>query len=305
MSASVSLLTGCSAACLVWGLRSIWKGGQSYSLQARLASSAGLAKPAGQWHRRRRIAAFTRSLEAAEEAGLTITAAQLLAVAALAAAGLFGTAWLVFGDAGFAAMVALGGLLAPQWYVVRQKAARQRLLDEQLERTLGQMALVLRAGSTTRQALEHVVQAAPEPLCSEWMLLLRHISLGNSFNEALDTLAQRIPTPAVRFAVSAISLQSETGGSLAGLLDQVCEGLRQRRHQEEAALALTAEGRATAALMVVMPLAIITVMRLLMPELVAPLTHTLTGRIILGLCLGSIAFGWVLVNRIATGIQEA
>jgi tight adherence protein B len=96
--------------------------------------------------------------------------------------------------------------------------------------------------------------------------------------------------------VLAMQIQAEVGGNLAELLDQVAATMRERSRMKGEVKALTAEGRASALMLVIMVPALGGAMSLMNREYMEPLFTTSTGRILLGVCVVMIGGGYLWMN---------
>ncbi|MFM8250558.1 MAG: type II secretion system F family protein [Planctomycetota bacterium] len=129
-----------------------------------------------------------------------------------------------------------------------------RLSREQWPAALDWLGRLLRAGLTFPQALELSGAELQEPLRSEFRECHEQQKLGLELSSALEDLATRLAFPETRSLVVAVRVQEETGGNLAELLDRLAIQCRQRRRLEEFVDTFTAESRAQAAVLLVLPL---------------------------------------------------
>ncbi len=104
--------------------------------------------------------------------------------------------------------------------------------------------------------------------------VVAEVRLGRTLHEALSDAADRIGSPDFRWAVLAMQIQAEVGGNLAELLDQVASTMRERARMKGEVKALTAEGRASAMMLVIMVPGLGLVMWVMNPDYMEPLfTH--------------------------------
>ena len=126
--------------------------------------------------------------------------------------------------------------------------------------------------------------------------VVAEVRLGRSLNETLDDAADRVGSEDFRWAVLAMQIQSEVGGNLAELLDQVAATMRERSRMKGEVKALTAEGRASALMLVIMVPGLGLAMTVMNPEYMEPMFSTSTGRILLGVSAVMIAGGYLWMN---------
>src|SRR5688500_20187056 len=96
-------------------------------------------------------------------------------------------------------------------------------------------------------------------------------------DDALADMARRVGSSNFEFVMSAVTIQSQVGGSLAGLFDMVADTVRQRQQFARKIRGLTAMGRAAAYVLVGLPIFLAGVLTILNSELMSPLSHTSTG----------------------------
>ena len=154
-----------------------------------------------------------------------------------------------------AAMIAVPiGAVLPLYYVQRVRRARSAKLLGQLPAAFELMSRVVRAGQTISQALRAVSDEFPPPLAAEFASCYEQQNLGLSLESALRDLARRTGLLEIKIFVLALLVQQQTGGNLAELLDKLSGIIRERFQMHGQIRTLTAEGRAQAAVLLVLPL---------------------------------------------------
>jgi tight adherence protein B len=179
----------------------------------------------------------------------------VMIVASVLLVGILG--WVLGGSilTGLAAGV-LGAFLPPI-YVKRAQAARLRQFDSQLGDMLNLVVNGLRAGFSTLQALEAVGRELPSPIADEFRRVVQEMQLGIPMEEALDHLLRRISSEDLDLVITAVNVQREVGGNLAEILDVISFTIRERVRIKGEISALTAQGRATAWVIAMLPLALV------------------------------------------------
>ncbi len=157
----------------------------------------------------------------------------------------------------FGLAAGLVGAFLPQAYVRRAQAKRLRLFDNQLGDMLNLMVNGLRAGFSTLQAMEAVSRELPPPISDEFRRVVQEIQLGISIEEALGHLLRRINSDDLDMVITAITVQREVGGNLAEILDVISYTIRERVRIRGEIMALTAQGRATAWVISLLPVALV------------------------------------------------
>jgi tight adherence protein B len=160
----------------------------------------------------------------------------------------------------FAVMAGILGAFLPGMYVGRAEKSRLKKFDNQLGDMLNLVVNGLRAGFSTLQALEAVSRELPAPICDEFRRVVQEMQLGLSMDDALDHLLRRIKSPDLDLCVTAINVQREVGGNLAEILDVISFTIRERVRIKGEISALTAQGRATAWVISLMPVALLLIL---------------------------------------------
>jgi tight adherence protein B len=194
--------------------------------------------------------------------------------------------------AGSLLLAVVGGPLVLRFLVAR----RLKRFERQLPDALTTLSGSLRAGRSIGQAMEALSREAGDPMGRELRKVVAEVRLGRALHETLSDSAERVGSDDFRWAVLAMQIQAEVGGNLAELLDQVAATMRERSRMRGEVKALTAEGRASAMMLVVMVPALGGVMAVMNWEYMEPLFSTPTGRIMLGVCTVMIAGGYAWMN---------
>ena len=200
------------------------------------------------------------------QADLPMTASEyVLVVAGIALLGfLIGT--FVLGEVLFGAVLAVVGLFIPGMFVRSRRAKRQRQITEQLPDVLTLMVGALRSGYGLSQAIELLVEQLPDPASKEFERVQRATGFGLSIQQALTDMANRIGTDDVALVVTAINVQSETGGNLATTLDTIGVTVRDRLKLKRDIRVMTSQQRSTGYVLAFLPLALGVIIYLLNPE---------------------------------------
>jgi tight adherence protein B len=137
-----------------------------------------------------------------------------------------------------------------------------------------------------------------EPVASEFRQLFEEQKFGLPVRDALMNLTERVPLVDVKFFVTAVMLQRETGGNLAEILDNLSYVIRERFKILRQVRVHTAQGRLTMVLLMALPPTIVVVMQLLNPGFIHPLFADPLGH---ALIVGGIALqtmGYFVIRKI-------
>ena len=159
----------------------------------------------------------------------------------------------IFPAAGGAVAFGLLGLLLPYlWLGLLERKALARF-EEQLPETLDLLGRALRSGHALSSGFEIVVEDMTDPIRSEFAAMVGEIHLGLSMKEALENFCDRVPSRDLRFFAISIMIQKETGGNLAEIMDKISSLIRQRVQFRRTVDGLTAEGRLSAFILLLVP----------------------------------------------------
>ena len=143
-----------------------------------------------------------------------------------------------------------------------------------------------------------IAQELPEPLAGEFRTTFEEQNFGMPLKDALLNLTERIPLVDVRFFVTALLVQKETGGNLAEILDKLAHVIRERFRIMGEVRIKTAQGRLTAMILIVLPLALVLLMKEISPDYMRPLFEDPWGRWILGSAALMQVIGGVILWKI-------
>jgi tight adherence protein B len=194
---------------------------------------------------------------------------------------------------------ALGGALP---ILVVSFKARRRLaaIDEQLPEVLTTLAASLKAGHSFRQGIQAVVDEGDGPAAKEFNRVLTETRLGRPMDGALAEMAERVGSKNLRFVITAVTIQRQVGGSLAGIFDMVADAVRNRQQFARKIRSLTAMGRMAAYVLVGIPFFLLGMITLINKDYMDPLYHTPVGQKLMIGGLVMMAFGSLLLKKIVS-----
>jgi tight adherence protein B len=192
---------------------------------------------------------------------------------------------------------------AAAWYVPffmlgGRAAKRNRLLSEQLPEALDFLARILRAGHSLTTGLQMMGTELPDPLASEFRKCYDQHSLGQSMEECLKDMAERIESTEFSFFVTAVLIQRTTGGDLSMVLGNISGTVRSRMRLAGFVRAKTAEGRLTGYILVAFPILMFFVAYSLNPEYGGKLLHTPIGQKLLGVAAALQIIGLATIKKL-------
>jgi tight adherence protein B len=286
-------------------------------LRLRLQAHTGGARRTKRVSREQRLAAVTGLLRTTERAFGHLR--QWKAVQTLLERGetplkAAEFAYIVFGSSillgmltavmGAPAIVILGGLvfgaLVPFAVVWRRMRSRLAKFEAQLPDLLITVAASLKAGHSFKQGLQAVVDEGTPPASSEFNRVLTETGLGRSMDDALTDMADRVGSPNFEFAITAVTIQRQVGGSLATLFDMVADTVRQRQQFARKIRSLTAMGRMSAYTLIGLPFFLALAISVINRGYLHPLFYSSSGHMLLGIGLAMMAVGSAILKKIVS-----
>jgi len=206
-----------------------------------------------------------------QQADVPISAPNFLMICAgLGALGLIVPVALRVHVAAAPAIAILLTLLPFAWLVYKRNK-RYAAFAKQLPDALELMSRALRAGHSLGAGFSLVAEEMNAPIATEFSRVFEEQNLGIPFSEALDHIAERIPNLDLKFFVTAVVLQRQTGGDLAEILDKIGHLVRERFKIWGQVQALTGEGRLSGIVLLGLPPALFAAVWYLNPDYLMPL----------------------------------
>ncbi len=174
------------------------------------------------------------------------------------------------------------GVVLPWTYLKVKESRRQAAFYSQLPDTLQLLAGSLGAGYSLPQAVDTVVREGNDPIAAEFNRALIEARLGVPIEDALDNIADRMNSQDFHWVVLAIRVQREVGGNLAEVLTNVAATLRERERLRRQVQVLSAEGRLSAVIIILIPIGFALFLLIARPEYLEPLYTTPLGLLMLG-----------------------
>jgi tight adherence protein B len=197
-----------------------------------------------------------------------------------------------------AGVCALGGLAIPLLLLLRKRNKTFAAFEKELPDALDFLARSMRAGHGFSIALEMLAADSPEPLGSAFRQTSNDLQLGSSLEVALGKLVTLFPLIDVRFFVSSVLLQQETGGNLGEILSKLSQIIRERFRIKGQVKAASAHGRITGLVLVLMPIGVAGFILLTTPQYLKDLAADNTGRkMIYGAILAQIV-GYFVIRKV-------
>lgn len=232
------------------------------------------------------------------QANRPVTPARVLLQAVLLAAGCGLLAWLMLPRLPVELAAPLIGAASPFLLLMWQRSRRVKQFNDALPDSIDLMSRALKAGHSTASAIEVVSQQGREPVASEFGEVFRAQNFGLPYRQALLGLADRVPSSDLRFLVTAMMVQKETGGNLTEILDRTTHVIRERLRIYGEVKTKTAQGRLTGGILAALPIILGGLINIVNPGYAKPLIHSPMGHDMLMVGAGLVSIGGFLIHRI-------
>ena len=221
----------------------------------------------------------------------------VLATPVLALLGLIGSMWILHFPFGLALVPAVLGGAVPYGYLYWLKIQRMKEFERQLPEALELISRALKAGHAFSVGLKLVGEEAADPIGIEFRRVFDEVSMGVALPQALQNMTDRLHCVDLRFFVTSVLVQRETGGNLAEIIDSLASLIRKRFELQLKVRALSAEGRFSGAILFLLPFVVGFMLYQLNPEYMGALFTDPIGQNLLMLGSFLMVTGAVVMKR--------
>ena len=168
-------------------------------------------------------------------------------------------------------VVPIGAILffaLPWLWLFNKRAQRLKAFAGQLSDAMELVARALRAGHSLAAGMHVVAEEMPAPISKEFGRVYEEQNLGIPLEEALKGMCDRVPNLDLKFFVTSVAIQRQTGGDLAEILDRIGHVIRERFKILGQVKALTAEGRLSGVVLIALPIGLFMMMLWMKPDYV-------------------------------------
>jgi len=242
----------------------------------------------------------TRLRELISQAGLKMRPAALVMLSCIIALMAYLIAVHFFHGFLLALLVGLAVGAIPIISVAWKRQRRFRRFEEHFPEALDLLGRAVRAGHAFTTGLEMISKEVTEPIAGEFRITFDEQNFGLPLRDALLNMTERIPLIDVRFFVTALLIQKETGGNLAEILDALARVIRDRFRIYREVRVKTAQGRLTAAILIALPPLMMLMLEIVNPQYVGVLFTDPKGPVVLAIAgtlqvVGSIML-WKIIH---------
>jgi tight adherence protein B len=195
-------------------------------------------------------------------------------------------------------IVALVLIIVPLLWLDSKGDARRKAFNDQVPNTLMLLAGSLKAGQALEQALNVAAMESPQPTQAEFQRVTAQLRLGVAPEDGLGHLADRMRSEAFGWAVMSTVIQRQVGGNLAEIYESTAHTLRERAKLRREIETLTAEGRISAIILVILPFVVGIMVGIINGGYLTPLLNTTMGNIMLVLAFVLMVIGILWMRSI-------
>jgi tight adherence protein B len=216
------------------------------------------------------------------QAGMTVKPAKIVLTSAILGFSAYLIAGYFLLHFYFSFPIGVAVALIPIGYVSFMRSRRLHKFEEHFPEALDLLGRAVRAGHAFTTGLEMISKECAEPLAGEFRTTFEEQNFGLPLRDALLNLTERVPIVDVRFFVTALLIQKETGGNLAEILDGLARVIRDRFRIYREVKVRTAQGRLTAGILIALPIMMMLLLSVLNPNYIGVLFTDPLGPIVLG-----------------------
>lgn len=247
------------------------------------------------------IGLFRRLQELIDQANLRYRAADVFGLSVLLAGVVFGI--LALAGVGnwtvYLLLAAIAGF-GPLIYITRVRARRLRKFEQQLPDAIDLFTRSMRAGHNLHSGLETIATETADPVRMEFRKMMEELALGSQVEPSLHALGKRVPLIDLKFFITSLILQRQTGANMVAVLENLAALVRERLDMAEKLKSHTAQQRFSAGLLCALPLVVGLGFYIQKPEYVRMLWTDPTGSKFLTYAIVSEIVGILIIRRIAS-----
>src|SRR5713101_8401104 len=240
----------------------------------------------------------TKLHEILVQAGMTIRPAKLMMISLLTGVGSYLVSHHFYRHFYICLPIGIGATFVPYLFVAWKRHSRLSKFEEHFPEALDLLGRAVRAGHAFTTGLEMIGKEVAEPIAGEFRTTFEEQNFGLPLRDALLNMAERVPLIDVRFFVTALMIQKETGGNLAEILDGLSRMIRKRFRIYRDVRVKTAQGTLSAAILLAVPPGMIVILGSLHPHYMRVLIDDPLGPTILAIAATFQLIGSAIIWKI-------
>jgi tight adherence protein B len=233
-----------------------------------------------------------------EQSGVKTTPGTVVVVSIGAAAVFAVVAMVLVRQMWILPMAASVGLILPTWLLTRKRSMRMRKFEELFPEALDLLSRAVKAGHAFQTAMNMAADELPDPVGPEFRKTFDQQNFGLPLRDALNAMSERVPIIDVKFFVTAVLIQRETGGNLSEILDNLSHVVRERFKVLRQVRVHTAHGRFTGWVLLALPAFVGVAMMQINPEHMQLLYKEPMGQKMLITALGMQITGYLWIKKV-------
>jgi tight adherence protein B len=215
-----------------------------------------------------------------------------MGLAAFVVSSFSGTGLIIAAAIGFA-----GAFGAPRWLLSFLKKRREKKFLDGFPDAVDVIVRGVKAGLPLLDCIKMIALEAPEPLKSEFRVILETQAIGMPLGEACGKLYERTPLPEANFFGIVVAIQQKAGGNLSEALGNLSRVLRDRKKMKAKIQAMSQEAKASAGIIGALPIAVMTLVYLTSPQYISLLFTTSIGNMMLAASAVWMATGVMVMKK--------
>ena len=232
------------------------------------------------------------------QAGMKTKPAKLLLMSAVIGLGSYLITKMSYPQFPVALLAAVIAAIIPFSVVAFKRRRRLRKFEEHFPEALDLLGRAVRAGHAFTTGLEMIAKESSEPVAGEFRATFEEQNFGLPLRDALLNMTERVPMVDVRFFVTALLIQKETGGNLAEILDGLARVIRDRFRIHREVKTRTAQGRLTAGILISLPPLMMLMLEIINPHYMHILFDDPAGPMVLAVAVTMQLIGSALLWKI-------
>lgn len=232
------------------------------------------------------------------QAGIKVGSTSMVAITLLTAMSVFTITQVVTRSLFLALVAAVLSPFIVRMYVSVLTSRRKEKFNKQMADAMTLLSSALKSGMNVPSALANVAVEMDAPMGEELARIVNETRLGRDMVAAMFETADRMESDDFKWVTEAVAIQRESGGRLSEILDKVTATIAERNELRLKVASLAAEGKASAVILMALPVVVAALFGVVNPEFMAPLFTTFAGYLLLAIAGVFYAIGGFWLSRI-------
>lgn len=191
----------------------------------------------------------------------------------------------------------VGTFGVPRWVLNRLTKRRQNKFLDEFANAIDVIVRGVKSGLPLNDCLGIIARESPQPICGEFRELVEQQRVGVPLSDCFDRMMMRMPLPEVKFFAIVVAIQQQAGGSLSEALGNLSGVLRDRKKLQAKVKALSAEAKASAAVLGSLPFIVMLMVYISTPDYISLLWTTKSGQFMLAFAAGWMTVGLLVMKK--------